>query len=66
MATISRDTPCLSVTSVARDRLLVFRKDVIKQIVCAALDEARHSAGFAIFSYVIVPDHLHLMTEGVR
>ena len=66
MATISRDTPCLSVTSVARDRLPVFRKDVMKQIVCAALDEARHSGGFAIFAYVIMPDHLHIMTDGAR
>jgi len=66
MATISRDTPCLSVTSVARDRLLVFRKDVMKQIVCAALDEARHSGGFAIFAYVIMPDHLHIMTDRAR
>jgi putative transposase len=66
MATISRDTPCLSVTSEARDRLPVFQKDVMKQIVCAALDEARHSGGFAIFAYVIMPDHLHIMTDGAR
>jgi len=66
MATISRDTPCLSVTSVARDRLPVFRKDVMNQIVCAALDEARHSGGFAIFAYVIMPNHLHIMTDGAR
>jgi len=66
MATISRDTPCLSVTSVVRDRLPVFRKEVMKQIVCAALDEARHSGGFAIFAYVIMPGHLHIMTDGAR
>ena len=66
MATISRDTPCLSVTSVARDRLPVFRKEAVKQIVCAALDEARHSGGFAIFAYAIMPDHLHIMTDGAR
>jgi REP element-mobilizing transposase RayT len=66
MATISRDTPCLSVTSVARDRLPVFRKEAVKQIVCAALDEARHSGGFAIFAYAIMPDHLHIMTDGPR
>jgi REP element-mobilizing transposase RayT len=28
------------------------------------LDEARHSAGFALFAYVIMPDHLHLITDG--
>ena len=66
MATISRDAPCLSVTSVVRDRLLVFRKDVMKQIMCAALDEACHSGGFSIFAYVIMPDHLHIVTDGAR
>jgi len=64
MVTISRDTPCLSITSVAHDRLPVFRTDTVKKIVCAALDEARQSGGFAIFAYVIMPDHLHLITEG--
>jgi REP element-mobilizing transposase RayT len=64
MATISRDNLCLSITSVARDRLPVFRADTLKNIVCASLDEARHSGGFAIFAYVIMPDHLHLITDG--
>jgi REP element-mobilizing transposase RayT len=64
MATICRDTPCLSITSVARDRLPVFRVDAMKRIVCAALDEARHSGGFAIFAYAIMTDHLHLITDG--
>jgi len=41
---ISRDTPCYYLTSVAKDRLPVFQTDVIKQIVCNALDEARASA----------------------
>ena len=58
MATISRDNPCLSITSVAHDRLPVFRTDALKQIICAALDEARQSGGFAIFAYVVMPDHL--------
>lgn len=64
MATISRDNPCLSITSVAHNRLPVFRTDPLKKIVCAALDEARHSGGFAIFAYVIMPDHIHLIAEG--
>ena len=64
MATISRDNPCLSITSVAHDRLPVFRTDALKKIVCAALDEARHSGGFAIFAYVIMPDHLHIIADG--
>ena len=66
MATISRDTPCLSITSVARDRLPVFRTDAIKKIACSALNEARGSGRFAIFAYVIMPNHLHLITDGAR
>jgi REP-associated tyrosine transposase len=64
MVTISRDTPCLSITSVVRDRLPAFRHDALKKIVCAALDEARHSGGFAIYAYVIMTDHLHLIADG--
>ncbi|MGO8791529.1 MAG: REP-associated tyrosine transposase [Terriglobia bacterium] len=64
MTTITRDNPCLSITSVAHDRLPVFRTDAMKKIVCAALDEARHSGGFAIFAYVIMPDHMHVITDG--
>lgn len=64
MSTISRDNSCLSITSVAHDRLPVFRADALKKILCAALDEARHSGGFAIFAYVIMPDHLHVITDG--
>lgn len=66
MATISRDTPCLSVTAVSKDRLAVFRAEPIREIFCKALDEARQSAGFAIFAYVVMPDHLHIITDGAR
>ncbi len=65
MHTISRDTPALYLTAVAKDRLQVFRTDAIKLITCAALDEARKSGGFAIYSYVIMPDHLHAMTDSI-
>jgi len=64
MATISRDNPCLFITSVAHDRLPAFRTEALKDIVCAALNEARHSGGFALFAYVIMPDHLHVITDG--
>jgi putative transposase len=56
----------LSITTVARDRLPVFRTDAFKKIACSALDEARRSGRFAIFAYVIMPDHLHLITDGAR
>ena len=63
MHTISRDTPALYLTSVAKDRLPVFRTDTLKNITCKALDEARRSGGFAIYAYVIMPDHLHAVTD---
>jgi hypothetical protein len=52
---VSRDTPCLFITAVAKDRLPVFRSDTIKAITCGALDQARTSCGFLILAYVIMP-----------
>ena len=60
---ISRDNPALYITVVAKDRLPVFQTDSIKTLVCQALDEARNSGGFLLFAYVIMPDHLHLVTN---
>jgi REP element-mobilizing transposase RayT len=59
--TISRDHPCLYLTAVAKDRLPVFRTDSLKVLVCMALGEARKSAGFRLFAYVIMPDHVHVI-----
>jgi len=66
MFQISRKTPAYYLTSVAHNRLLIFRTDKVKQIVCKALDEARNSAGFLIFAYVIMTDHIHLLTDNAR
>jgi REP element-mobilizing transposase RayT len=63
MHAISKDTPALYLTSVAKDRLPVFRTDKIKLITCAAPHEARTSGGFSIYAYVIMPDHLHAITD---
>ena len=60
---ISRDTPALFITVVAKDRLPVFRLDNLKRVICEALNEARNSGGFLIFAYVIMLDHLHLLTN---
>ena len=60
---ISRDSPALFITPVTKDRLPVSGKDTVKQVVCEALDEARNSGGFLIFAYVIMLDHLHLLTD---
>ena len=63
MHTISRDSPCYYLTSVARARLPIFRTDEIKLVTCAALHEARRSGAFALYAYVIMSDHLHLITN---
>src|SRR5262245_19735965 len=60
---VSRDTPAPYITIVAKDRLEVFRTDAINTIACMAIDEARQSHGFLLFAYVIMPDHMHLLTD---
>jgi len=64
--TISRDNPCLYLTMVCKDRLPVFRKDECKELTCQSLEEARKSGEFLIFAYVIMLDHLHLITDRPR
>ncbi len=53
-------------TLVTKDRLPVFRTDAIKTIVCNAIDEAHASAGFLLFAYVIMLDHMHLLTDSPK
>jgi REP element-mobilizing transposase RayT len=65
MHVISRDSPCYYLTSVTKDRLAVFRTDEIKLITCAALNEARTSGKFSLYAYVIMPDHLHVITDSI-
>jgi len=62
MHRISHDSPCYYLTSVAKDRLSVFRSDEIKLITCAALNEARQSGKLSLYAYVIMPDHVHVVT----
>lgn len=66
MVRVSRSTPFYYQTSVAKDRLHVFRTDVIKEIAVKAFDEARRSGGIMIFAYVIMPDHAHTTTYAER
>jgi REP element-mobilizing transposase RayT len=35
----------------------------MKEFLCYAIDEARRSASFLLFAYVIMVDHLHLLTS---
>jgi putative transposase len=65
MHVISRDHPCYYLTSFAKDRLRVFRTDALKTVVCKALDEARNSGKFSLYAYVIMPDHLHIITDSM-
>jgi putative transposase len=60
---ISRDSQALFITLVTKDRLPVFRTDKLKIVLCHAIDEARTSARFLLFAYVITLDHVHLLTD---
>ena len=60
---ISQDSPALYITIVTKNRLPVFRTKHLTQILCNAIDEARRSAGFLLFAYVIMLDHMHLLTS---
>lgn len=66
MNLISPNSPAFYLTSVTKDRLPVFRLDRLKLVTCNAIAEARSSGGFFIFAYVIMPDHIHLITDGER
>lgn len=66
MFQISRDSPAYYLTSVTHNRLPIFQKDEIKQIVANAFDEARKSAGIMIFAYAIMTDHTHVLSDNAR
>jgi REP element-mobilizing transposase RayT len=66
MHVISRDSPCYLLTTVAKNRLLVFRTDELQDIACKALDDARKSGKFSLYAYVIMPDHFHLISDSAR
>ena len=60
---ISQDSQALYITVVTNNRLPVFRTDPMKEVLCRALDEARKTADFLVFAYVIMIDHMHLLTS---
>jgi REP element-mobilizing transposase RayT len=60
---ISHDSPVLYITLVTNHRLNVFRTDQMRELLCGAIDEARKTAGFLLFAYVVMLDHLHLLTN---
>ena len=66
MFSTSPNTPAYYLTSVTKDRLPVFQRDDLKAIACSALNEARTSGKFLIFAYVIMLDHLHVITDSEK
>lgn len=44
----------------------MFRLDALKSVACAALNEARTSGKFLILAYVIMRDHLHVISDGEK
>jgi REP element-mobilizing transposase RayT len=60
---VSQDSPALYITIVTKNRLRVFQTDQMRNILCSAIDEARSSAGFLLFAYVIMLDHMHLLAS---
>jgi putative transposase len=66
MFRISKDSPVYYLTSVANNRLPIFQKEKLKKSMCESLDEARTSAGLLLFAYVIMPDHIHVLTGSQR
>src|SRR6185295_8362295 len=60
---ISHDSEVLYITVITNDRLPVFKTDQLKIVLCNAIDEARRSANFLLFAYVIMIDHMHLLTS---
>lgn len=63
---VSKDTPAYYLTSVAKDRLPVFQRSDLAKLACEAINEARRSGGFLILAYVLMPDHMHLVTDSER
>jgi putative transposase len=58
---ISQDSPALFITLVTSNRLPVFRTDQMKEVLCRAIEEAQKK--FLLFAWVIMPDHIHLLTS---
>ncbi len=63
MISVSKSTPFYYITSVTHKRLPIFRTDALKNVMCEALNTARESAGFLLFAYAIMYDHLHIITD---
>ena len=63
---ISRDNPAYWLTSVTHNRLTIFQRDEFKKIITDAYNEAREKHKFLIFAYVIMLDHIHVITDNAH
>ena len=63
MPPVSADNPYYFITSVTHKRLPVFRQRALQGVLASSFDEARKSGKFSIFSYVIMPEHYHIVTD---
>lgn len=59
---ISKNNPLYFLTATTHNRLPVFRTEKMKELLCAAFNEARVSGGFLILAYVLMADHFHIIT----
>jgi REP element-mobilizing transposase RayT len=66
MFRVSKDSPIHYITSVAHNRLPVFKTTKLKELMCEALKEARKSASLLIFAYVVMPDNVHALIGSGR
>jgi len=60
---ISRDSQALFITLTTHHRLPIFKRNEMNLVLCSALDEVRRSHNLLLFAYVIMIDHLHLLTN---
>ncbi len=66
MIRISKDSPVYYLTSVANNRLPVFQTEKLRKLMCDSLYEARTSARFLLFAYVIMLNHIHVLVGSQR
>jgi putative transposase len=66
MPPISKNNLLYFITAVTHKRLPVFQTDRLKKVLADAFNEATISGGLKIFAYVIMADHYHIITNGVR
>jgi putative transposase len=52
-------------TCVTHNRLRLFESDIVAETTLRELMRASDEHGFAVLAYCLMPDHVHLLVEGV-